>query len=130
MYQILLWSLPGKTHCNLLPIICDDLPVEYQLHICFLKSIKSNMNTDNGVLKLCARLCMEGSISDTGKSLTYICSKYGLIRKDVHDVCTRTLKHVVLAGILTPPQEAVCAGIAIREAMHMRSILWTITHIH
>ena len=36
---------------NLLPIICDDLPVEYQLHIRFLKSIKSNMNTDNGAMR-------------------------------------------------------------------------------
>ena len=102
----LLWSLPYRTHCNLLPIICEDLPVEYQLHIRFLKSIKSNMNTDNELVKLCARLCMDGSMSDTGKSLTYICSKYGLIRRDVHDVCTRTLKHIVLAGIQTPPQEA------------------------
>ena len=59
-------------------------------------------------------------MSDTGKSLTYICSKYGLIRRDVHDVCTRTLKYVVLAGIQTPPQEAMCAGIAIREDIHMR----------
>ena len=78
------------------------------------------MNTGNGLVNLCVRLCMKGSMSDTGKSLRYICSKYGLIRKDVHDVCTRTLKHVVLADIQTPPQEAVCAGIAIREAMHMR----------
>ena len=116
----LLWSLPNITHCNLLPIICDDLPVEYQLHIRFLKSIKSNMNTDNRLVKLCARLCMDGSMSDTWKSLTYICSKYGLIRRDIHDVCTKTLKHVVLAGIQTPPQEAECAGIAIREAIHMR----------
>ena len=78
------------------------------------------MNTDNGVVKLCVRLCMEGSISNTGKSLTYICSKCGLIRRDVHGVCTRILKHIVLPGIQTPPQEAVCAGIAIREAIHMR----------
>ena len=78
------------------------------------------MNTDNKLVKLCARLCMDGSVSDTGKSMTYICSKYGLIRRDVHDVCTGTLKHVVLAGIQTPPQEAVCAGIAIIEAIHMR----------
>ena len=76
----LLWSLPYRTHCNLLPIICDDLPVEYQLHIRFLKSIKSNMSTDNGLVKRCARLFMEGSMSDTRKSLTYICSKYGLSR--------------------------------------------------
>ena len=27
----LLWYLPYRTHCNLLPIICDDLSVEYQL---------------------------------------------------------------------------------------------------
>ena len=87
----LLWSFPYRTHCNLLPIICDDLPVEYQLHIRFLKSIKSNMNIDNGAVKICARLCMEGSMSDTGKSLSYIRSTYGLIRRDVHDVCTRTL---------------------------------------
>ena len=110
----LLWYLPYRTHCNLLPIICDDLPVEYKLHIRFLKSIKSNMNTDNGIVKLCARLCMKGSISDTGKSLTYICSKYGLIKRDVHGVCTRAIKNVVLAGIQTPPQEDVCAGVAIR----------------
>ena len=95
----LLWSLPYRTHCNLLPIICEDLPVEYQLHIRFFKSNQSNINTDNELVKLCARLCMDGSMSDTGKSLTYICSKYGLIRRDVHDLCTRTLKHVVLAGI-------------------------------
>ena len=44
---ILLWSLPYRTHRNILPIICDDLPVEYHLHIRFLKSIKFNMNTDN-----------------------------------------------------------------------------------
>ena len=42
----------------LLPIICDDLPVENQLRIRFLKSIKSNMNTDNELVKLCARLCV------------------------------------------------------------------------
>ena len=78
------------------------------------------MNTDNGLVKLRARLCMDGSMSYTGKSLTYICSKYGLIRRDVNDVYTRTLKYVVLAGIQTSPQEAVCAGIAIREAIHMR----------
>ena len=109
----LLWSLPYRTHCNLLPIICDDLPVEYQLHIRFLKSIKSNINTDDELVKLCARLCMDGSMSDNGKSKTYICSKYGLIRRDVYDVYTRTLKHVALAGIQTPAQEAMCAGIAI-----------------
>ena len=78
------------------------------------------MNTDNELVKLCARLWMDGSMSDTGTSLTYICSRYGLIRRDVYDVCTRTLKHVVLAGIQTPPQEAMFAGIAIREAIHMR----------
>ena len=116
----LLWSLQYRTHCNLLLIICDDLPVEYQLHIRFLKSNKSSMNTDNGLVNLCARLCMEDSMSDTGKCLTYICSKYGLIRRDVHDVCTRTLKHVVLAGLQTPSQKAVCAGIAIRESIHTR----------
>ena len=32
-------TLPYRTHYNLLPVICDDLPVEYQLHIRFLKSI-------------------------------------------------------------------------------------------
>ena len=32
----------------------------------------------------------------------------------------KNIKHVVLAGIQTPPQEAVCAGIAIKEAIHMK----------
>ena len=78
------------------------------------------MNTDNGIVKLCARICLEGSISDTGKIDLYICSKYGLTKKDVHGVGTRTITNVGLAGIHTPPQEAVCAGVAIIEAKHMR----------
>ena len=62
----LLWSLPYS-----IPILiyyhsfCDDLSGENQMHKRFLKSIRSNMITDNGLVKLCARLCLEGSISDT-----------------------------------------------------------------
>ena len=29
-----------------------------------------SMNTDNGIVKLCGRLCLEVSISDTGKKFT------------------------------------------------------------
>ena len=50
-------------------------------------------------------------------------NKYGLTKKDVHGASTRTIKNVVLAGIHTLPQEAVCAGVAIREAIHMRKYI-------
>ena len=88
----LLWPLPCRTHCNWFPIICDDLPVDFQMHIVFLESIKFNMNSDNGIVNLCARLYLEGSISDTRKSSTYICSKYWLRNKYVHGLHARTIK--------------------------------------
>ena len=92
------------------------------MHIRFPKAIKSNINSDNEILNPCARLCLEGSISDTGTSLTYICSKYGLTKK-MHMGYVQEhffIKNVALAGIHTLPQEAVCAGVAIREAIDMR----------
>ena len=36
-------------------------------------------------------------------------NKYGLTKKDVYGASTRTIKNVVLAGIHTLPQEAVCS---------------------
>ena len=51
--------------------------------------------------------------------LTYICSKYGLT-KNMHMGYVQEhffIKNVALAGIHTLPQEAVCAGVAIRELL-------------
>ena len=78
-----LLNLPSRTHCNLLNIICNDCPVDVQLHRRFLKFLKSCCTSNNTCIKLCSELVLHGSGSNVCDSLTYICSQYKIERQKV-----------------------------------------------
>lgn len=78
-----LLCLPYKTHCKLIPIICDDLPLISQLHQRFLKFISNIFRSSNMCLQYCALSALHGSGSATSKNLVYMShylgvSKYSL----------------------------------------------------
>ena len=77
-----LLSLPPRTHCNLLNLICDDSPVDIQLHSRFMNFIKSclNDNSDNECVHICIQHVLHGSKSNVCNSLTLMCSKYMIDR--------------------------------------------------
>ena len=73
-----IWRLPYRSHCQLLPLICDDIPVELQLHKRFLKFFQKVITSNNELVKFCGSLAIGGSCSTTCNSLNYIATKYGM----------------------------------------------------
>ena len=75
-----LWGLPSRTHSCLLPIICNDYPIEVQLHKRVLKFVRNLENSENKCVKLCFDLMSNGSGSSVSRSLHYIVSLYNITK--------------------------------------------------
>ena len=60
MYEITL-NLLCSTHCYTLPLICNDLSVECQLHKRIFKFVLSLLYSDNVYNKLLLNLALNGS---------------------------------------------------------------------
>ena len=77
-----LLGLPYNTHCNLLNLICDDIPVDCQLDNRLLKFMSSCSlrRSENIVVKLCYKLACNGSQSTTCNNISFLCAKYGICR--------------------------------------------------
>ena len=51
-----IWNLPYNTHCNLLPLISEQKPIEISLTNRFIKFLKSLLDSDNYLVSYMARL--------------------------------------------------------------------------
>ena len=89
-----LLQLPARTHNNLLPSLCNDIPVERQLFIRFLNFAKSCSNSKMECVKTCTKLATSGSSSKFSNSLKYIYYHMN-IPTSVSHVNTHDLKDMV-----------------------------------
>ena len=78
-----IFLLPPTTHCHLLPGICNDKPVEVQLHLRFINFFRSCCQSLNPLVSLCSLLARAGSSSTCSDSLTVMSSLYSFDRHDV-----------------------------------------------
>ena len=82
-----LMSISPRTHGGFLPLIINDLPIEYQMFKRFLKFMYNVLNILNKCISLCGKLALSGSNSSSSKNLNLIserlkCSKYILSNND------------------------------------------------
>ena len=75
-----LLKLPNRTHSYLLPLICDDIPINVQLSVRFVKFFKSLYSSSNHITVLCAKLALLGSRSSVSNNLTYVSELYNVCR--------------------------------------------------
>ena len=84
-------GIPFNTHCRLLSLLCNELSIESQLHIRFLKFFHQSLNSENECLQICSQMALRGSRSKTCNSINFICTKYwfpkqNLAYRDIHDI--------------------------------------------
>ena len=82
--------LPQRTHCNLLPLLVDDIPVESQLYKRVLKFVAGLIDSNNIYSNLCVKLALNGSGSKMCKNINFICHKCRLCK---HNLGKESLKH-------------------------------------
>ena len=46
-----IWNLPNNTHCDLLPLISSQVPIDIQLKCRFLKFYRSLLESDNNLIR-------------------------------------------------------------------------------
>ena len=67
-----LLSVPQTTHSRYLHLIVNDVTVESQIHVRFIKFFKSVTSSNNTTVKVCGELALNGSDSTICKNINYI----------------------------------------------------------
>jgi hypothetical protein len=121
------WGISPRTHCNLLPDICQDLSVEAQLHKRLLKFVYKAVHSQNTCLATCAHLALNGSRSNTCSSINYICHRYNISKYAIEN---NSMKSIINACISSDkPIEVQQTAGAIRDFIGLRdnpSISYTV----
>lgn len=78
-----IFSIPYNSHCRFLSLLCEDLPVDCQLHIRFLKFYQQCLVSNNNCLRLCSILASNGSRSNVCRSLNFLCDKYNVHKETI-----------------------------------------------
>ena len=75
-----LLDVSPKTHCDLLPYICDDIPISGQVHKRVLNCYHGLLMSANLCIKIYASLALHGSNSSLCNILNFICCKYNICK--------------------------------------------------
>ena len=68
----IIWNLPCNTHCDILPLLASQTPIDIQLKCRFLKFYRSLLKSENNLIKYLSRLKTFSSHSTMGKNLNQI----------------------------------------------------------
>ena len=90
-----LFKLPYRTHCNLLPLIVNDFPIDVQLHLRFLKFLITIVNSNNNIISICVKQAINSGKSSVCKNLLFISEKYNLPRNIIHSKFTSLKKNIL-----------------------------------
>ena len=114
------WRLPRRTHCVLLPLISDVLPIELQLQKRFVKFMQDIWNSKNEVIRICGKLTFDGSRSTAGKSFTFISSKFNISRVKLMNDNLGTIKSIMKMTQCEYSEEVRSHANIIRELCEVR----------
>jgi hypothetical protein len=81
-----LFELPYTTHCNLLPLICQDTSVEQQIDKRLVAFLNMLSRSPNRLVKTCYSITLNGNLSPTSNSVSVLCHRYNVSRINVHNI--------------------------------------------
>lgn len=82
-----IWALPPTTHCDLVHLICQDIPVKHQLHKRFIRFFLSLSSSENVYVSKCAQLALNGSCSNVCHSLNHVAYKNNIDKYSLGNIC-------------------------------------------
>jgi hypothetical protein len=82
-----LLNLNVRTPSVYIPLIIDDMPFEHQLAKRFVKFYNNIINSDNNVIKLCAKFAYNGSNSNVCQNYNDVRFKYNITENRWCNIC-------------------------------------------
>ena len=87
-----IWGLPFNTHCNLLPLISEQNPIEIALTNRFVKFFKSLLDSDNCMVSYMARLQSQNCRSIFGQNARHAVVNYNLFWHEIETGTTNVIQ--------------------------------------
>ena len=115
-------NVPYNTHSVLLPIICNDLNIDCQLHKRVLKFFVSLAKSDNTYNKLTLQLITQGNNSRMSHTFNHLSYKYGFNKYDFINInMTNLMKKISSEYYESLPVWSLIYADIIKYMLHLRS---------
>ena len=82
-YHRIVLGVPNTTHCDLLPLIAEQMPLECSLDLKYIAFYKSIATSENGIIKYIADNMINSHSSTLGKNMRHLTYKYDI---DINDI--------------------------------------------
>ena len=105
-----------RTHCDLLPYICDDYSPNIQLYFRIISLCKSLVNSANTISRLCYAQAVSGSGSSVSNSMSVISSLWAVPREYIFKIYRNS------KAICSYNEDLIIRASVIRDLLHMRNI--------
>ena len=114
-------SVSNMTHCDLLPLISDNMPLELKLDFKYIGFYKSIANSDNSVVRYVAKCKMYDYSSTLGRNMTHLIHKYDLQVDDMLAMSKNKMKeHCYNRWINQVKEEYITYSSIIKDMIMMK----------
>lgn len=76
-----LFRLPQRTHSCLLNFVCEDLPIDTQLHCRFGRFLNSCLESKSDLIRIVCKTALVNPLSNMSMSTNFICHKYKISKQ-------------------------------------------------
>ena len=114
-------SVPNMTHCDLLPLISDNMPLELILDCKYIGFYKSIANSDNVLLRYASKCKLFDHSSTLGRNMTHLIHKYEIHINDMLFLSKRKIKeHCYNKWINQINEEYIKCSLIIKDMIMMK----------
>ena len=114
-------SVSNMTHCDLLPLITDNMPIKVQLDCKYIGFYKSIAHSDNDLVRYVAKCKLYDHASTLGRNMTYLIHKYELQVEDMLTLSKNKIKeHCYNKWINQIKEEYITYSLIIKEMIMMK----------
>ena len=114
-------SVSNRTHCDLLPLISDNIPLEVKLDCKFIGFYKSIASSENSLVRYAAKCKMYDYSSTFGRNMTHLIHKYELQVDDMLALSKNMIKkHCYNRWINQIKEEYITYSLIIKDMIKMK----------
>ena len=114
-----LFAVPPTTHCKLLHLICNDVPVEAQLYKRFIKFFLKALDSNNECIRVCAISALNGSGSVTSNNTNFIAQWLNVNKYHMCKLCVCKCVNCIYQKVDRSNEDEVVAG-QIRDLLSLK----------
>ena len=87
-------EVPYMTHCDLLPLINDNMPLDCLLDCKYITFLKSILNSEINIVNFTAKYKLFDQTSTLGKNITHLVHKYNIPVEDLTLLPKQRVKYI------------------------------------